>query len=30
MLGHASAPVTLDVCADIFDDDLDAGATALD
>jgi hypothetical protein len=30
MLGHASAAMTLDVCADLFDDDLDAVATALD
>ncbi|GGF28917.1 integrase [Subtercola lobariae] len=29
MLGHASAAMTLDVCADLFDDDLDAVATAL-
>lgn len=30
MLGHASAAMTLDVCADLFEDDLDAVATALD
>ena len=30
MLGHASAAVTLDVYADLFDDDLDSVATALD
>lgn len=30
MLGHASASVTLDVYADLFDDDLDAVAVALD
>jgi len=30
MLGHASAAMTLDVYADLFDDDLDAVATALD
>jgi hypothetical protein len=30
MLGHASAAITLDVYADLFDDDLDAVATALD
>ncbi|PDQ35971.1 MAG: hypothetical protein B5766_02160 [Candidatus Lumbricidophila eiseniae] len=29
MLGHASAAVTLDVYADLFDDDLDSVATAL-
>jgi len=29
MLGHASAAMTLDVYADLFDDDLDAVATAL-
>ncbi|WP_374200458.1 hypothetical protein [Microbacterium sp. CFH 31415] len=29
MLGHASAAMTLDTYADLFDDDLDAGATAL-
>ncbi|WP_431278311.1 site-specific integrase [Leifsonia poae] len=29
MLGHASAAMTLDVYADIFDDDLDAVAVAL-
>jgi integrase len=29
MLGHASAAVTLDVCSDLFDDDLDAVAAAL-
>ena len=29
MLGHASAAVTLDVYADLFDDDLDGVATAL-
>ncbi len=30
MLGHASAPMTLGVDADRFDDDLDAVAVALD
>jgi integrase len=30
MLGHASASITLDVYADLFDDDLDAVAIALD
>lgn len=30
MLGHASAAMTLDVYADLFDDDLDAVAEALD
>lgn len=30
MLGHASAAVTLDVYADLFDDDLDAVSAALD
>lgn len=30
MLGHASAAMTLDVYADLFDDDLDAVASALD
>ncbi len=30
MLGHASAAMTLDVYADLFDDDLDAVAMALD
>ena len=30
MLGHASAAMTLDVYADLFDDDLGAVATALD
>lgn len=30
MLGHASAAMTLDVYADLFDDDLNAVATALD
>lgn len=29
MLGHASAAMTLDVYADMFDDDLDAVAVAL-
>jgi hypothetical protein len=29
MLGHASAAMTLDVYADLFDDDLDAIAAAL-
>ena len=29
MLGHASAAMTLDVYADLFDDDLDAVATAM-
>ena len=30
MLGHKSAKVTLDTYADLFDDDLDAVAAALD
>ena len=30
MLGHASAAMTLDVYAGLFDDDLDAVADALD
>jgi integrase len=30
MLGHASAAMTLDTYADLFDDDLDAVATAID
>jgi integrase len=30
MLGHASAAMTLDTYADLFDDDLDAVALALD
>ena len=30
MLGHASAAVTLDVYADLFDEDLDTVAVALD
>jgi len=30
MLGHASAAMTLDVYADLFDDDLDALAQRLD
>ena len=30
MLGHASAAMTLDVYADLFDDDLDAVGIALD
>ena len=30
MLGHASAAVTLDRYADLFEDDLDAVAVALD
>lgn len=30
MLGHASASMTLDVCADLFDDDLDTLAGRLD
>jgi integrase len=30
MLGHASAAMTLDIYADLFEDDLDAVATALD
>lgn len=30
MLGHASAAMTLDTCADLFDDDLDAVSDALD
>jgi integrase len=29
MLGHTSAKVTLDIYADLFDDDLDAVATSL-
>jgi integrase len=29
MLGHASAAMTLDVYADLFDDDLDSVATVL-
>lgn len=29
MLGHASAAMTLDVYADLFDDDLDSVAAAL-
>jgi len=29
MLGHASAAMTLDVYADLFDDDLDAVSSAL-
>lgn len=29
ILGHTSAKVTLDTYADLFDDDLDAVATAL-
>ena len=29
MLGHASAAMTLDTYADLFDDDLDAVSTAL-
>ncbi len=29
MLGHASAAMTLDTCADFFDDDLDFVASAL-
>jgi integrase len=29
MLGHASAKMTLDTYSDLFDDDLDAVATAL-
>ncbi|GAA4358388.1 hypothetical protein GCM10023087_32110 [Microbacterium rhizosphaerae] len=29
MLGHASAAMTLDVYADLFDDDLDAVSTSL-
>lgn len=29
MLGHASAAMTMDTYADLFDDDLDAVATAL-
>ena len=29
MLGHASAAMTLDTYADLFDDDLEAVATAL-
>ena len=30
MLGHASAAITLDIYADLFDDDLEAVANALD
>lgn len=30
MLGHASAAMTLDTYADLFDDDLDAVAVGLD
>jgi hypothetical protein len=30
MLGHAKASMTLDVYADLFDDDLDAVAVRLD
>jgi hypothetical protein len=30
MLGHASAAMTLDVCAGLFGDDLDAVAEPLD
>jgi site-specific recombinase XerD len=30
MLGRASAAMTLDIYADLFDDDLEAVATALD
>lgn len=30
MLGHSSAAMTLNVCADLFDDDLDTLASALD
>lgn len=30
MLGHSSAAVTLDIYADLFDDDLDAVSNALD
>lgn len=30
MLGHASAAITLDVYADLFEDDLDSVAEALD
>lgn len=30
LLGHASAAVTLDIYADLFDEDLDAVATMLD
>lgn len=29
MLGHASAAMTLDVCSDLFDEDLDSVATAM-
>lgn len=29
MLGHASAAMTLDICAELFDDDLDAVAARL-
>ncbi|WP_181021887.1 hypothetical protein [Microbacterium sp. Ru50] len=30
MLGHAAVAMTLDVCADLFDDDLEALADRLD
>jgi integrase len=30
MLGHASAAMTLDTCADLFDDDLDSVSDRLD
>jgi tRNA A37 threonylcarbamoyladenosine dehydratase len=30
MLGHSSAAMTLDIYADLFDDDLDGVADALD
>ena len=30
MLGHAKAPMTLDVYADLFDEDLDSVAANLD
>ncbi|MFG1651767.1 hypothetical protein ACGFIE_17750 [Micromonospora sp. NPDC049275] len=30
MLGHASAAMTLDVCTDLFEDDLDEAAGRLD
>jgi len=30
MLGHASAAMTLDIYADLFDEDLDALSIALD
>jgi integrase len=30
MLGHSSAAMTLDIYADLFDEDLDAVADALD